>query len=299
LSVQAFSARPPLLTFVVRTPVKVWTAITTPLRENDIMRTIFQRIPHLLVTVSIFLLAACGHDQEKAAEKNEPITVVISEKAKSFSQMPPSFTEFLDPKSPKCILKKEDIVPDGFMSWFFYVGTVNAKETTSEFLIYFYAMNPNHIRPMMPDLQNLDAQLVEQLAKQPNAVLVGKDRLERLNRRVGDRIAVYGINYREIDLEFEIVGTLPARYGLSAIMNDAYLKRAFDNYAKRKPNAHPMANKSLNSIWLRVRDKPAFERVKEKIENAPQFDTVPLKCENAAAAEKNAEEALKKIIEIK
>jgi putative ABC transport system permease protein len=155
-------------------------------------------------------------------------------------------------------------------------------------MIVFFAMNPNHIRPMMDGLENLDPKLVEQLVSKPVGVLVGRARLAALGKGVGDRIKVTSLNYQEIDLEFEIVGELPAgRYEQSAIMNVAYLKLALDTYEQRKGKAHPMADKSLNLVWLRVRDQAAFERVKAAIENAPQFKAPPLKCERAAEGVKN------------
>jgi RNA polymerase sigma factor (sigma-70 family) len=259
----------------------------------------------LLVVAALVLLGGmvihhivAGHSQEKAAEqekaaaKDGPIKVVITEKWQLPSMMPLSFAEFLDPKNPKCILKKEDIVPDGFMTWGFYGGTLVPAKVAPENSLFFFAMNPNHIRPMMDDLENLDAKLVEHLLKQPNTVLIGRSKLATLNKRVGDKFMVTSLNYKGIDLEFEIVGELPAgRYDQSALMNASYLKQALDGYEKKMGQAHPMADKSLSLVWLRVRNQAAFERVKAVIENAPQFKALPLHCETPVEGVNRLKEA--------
>ena len=64
----------------------------------------------------------------------------------------------------------------------------------------------------------------------------------RIQKRVGERIKIYSINYREIDLEFEIVGLFPdGRYDLSAAFNRQYLNDAMDRYpATQGGKQHPM-----------------------------------------------------------
>ena len=50
------------------------------------------------------------------------------------------------------------------------------------------------------------------------------------------------INYKDIDLEFEIVGEFPeGRYNQSAVMNRDYLNRALDQYERDNRRKHPLA----------------------------------------------------------
>jgi len=106
------------------------------------------------------------------------------------------------------------------------------------------------------------------MARQPNAVLVGRGRMKTLNKRVGDRFTITGMNYKGIDLDFEIVGPLADTYDQLAFMNKSYLDEALDNYPKANNNKpHPLSDKRLNLIWLRVRDKPTFAKVADLIEN--------------------------------
>jgi putative ABC transport system permease protein len=239
-------------------------------------------IRFVCVSASLFLPASGGRGHEKAAQKDGAIKVVISERWQIPSQMPASYAEYFDPNSPKCFLKKGDLLPDGFMSMSFYGGTLDPKKKTTENLIWFFVISPKQIRTMMDGMEDLDAKLVERLVKKPKAILVGRDRLALLHLRVGDTIKVTGLNYQGIDLVLEIVGELPAgRYDQSAIMNEAYLREALAAYKKKFGQAHRMAHKSLSLIWLKVPNEAAFQRIQKAVENAPQFRSLPLKCENA------------------
>jgi putative ABC transport system permease protein len=81
------------------------------------------------------------------------------------------------------------------------------------------------------------------------------------------------MNYKNIDLEFEIVGVLPeGRYDELAIMNEKYFNEEMDGYPRNSKNPsrgkpHPLSEKRLNLIWLRVRDKETFAKVSDLIEN--------------------------------
>ena len=60
------------------------------------------------------------------------------------------------------------------------------------------------------------------------------------------------------------------RYDQSAAFNREYLNAALDDYPrKHNGQAHPLAGKTLNLMWLRVPDSASFERVAEQIANSP------------------------------
>ena len=55
-----------------------------------------------------------------------------------------------------------------------------------------------------------------------------------IGKRVGETFKLTSINYKGIDLEFEIVGNLPeGRYDSSAIMNALYFKEALNKLAPK------------------------------------------------------------------
>ena len=84
----------------------------------------------------------------------------------------------------------------------------------------------------MADLQATAAKLKQTRA----GIVLGRDRLKALQKRVGDRIKVYGILYKGIDLDLDIVGTFPpGRYDNSGAMNAEYLNDAVDAFANKPP----------------------------------------------------------------
>ena len=70
------------------------------------------------------------------------------------------------------------------------------------------------------------------------------------------------MNYPDLDAEFDIIGELPdGKYEGVAFMNKAYLVKGLDAYSARRAKRHPMADKCINLIWVRLPTKEAFERL--------------------------------------
>src|SRR5262249_27878479 len=106
------------------------------------------------------------------------------------------------------------------------------------------------------------------------------------NKRVGERFTLTSFNYKDISLEFEIVGQLPAgRYDQSCIMNRAYLNDAlFEAYPREHNGAkHPMADKTLNLVWLQVSDSDAFRKVADQVMTSSYYTIPSVKCETASS----------------
>src|SRR4029077_4652591 len=114
-----------------------------------------------------------------------------------------------------------DIRPEDSMMWSFYGGTVDGAKLTRESIVFFFCMDPRKVRPMMDDLQDFDKEnvLVPQMLNNKRAVVLGRDRLKAINKRVGERFTLVSMNYKDVDLEFEIVGEFPdGRYNQSGLM---------------------------------------------------------------------------------
>src|SRR4029077_18087833 len=95
---------------------------------------------------------------------------------------------------------------------------------------------------------------------------------------------VTSMNYKGIDLEFEIIGALPAgRYDQRRIINRTYLESAMDDYTRKQGKAHDMANKTLNLVWLRVPDKKTYEKVAGQVETEYANAPPAVKCETASS----------------
>src|SRR5262249_55228213 len=158
-----------------------------------------------------------------------------------------------------------------FMTWSFYGGTTEPGRITRDTLAFFFVMDPDKIRPMMDDLQDYALALIAKIKKNKKGVLMGRNRLQDVNKRGGERVKLESMNDKDVDLEFDIIGQLPeGRYNLSGIMNKTYFEDALlEDYPRsHSGKAHPLADRALNLIWLRVKDKETFQRVAAKIEES-------------------------------
>jgi putative ABC transport system permease protein len=231
----------------------------------------------LIITVVFFLA-------EVTREKEADFKLIVTERWQLPSQMPMTYADYLNPQSSKFILDRRDVGPDDFMFWSFYGGSTDPNKITINTLVFFFAMDPDHIRSMMDDLDNLDPALVRKLKANRQGCLLGREKLRAIDKQVGERFKLTSINYRGVDLDFEVVGVLPeGRYDNSGIMNADYFNNALDRYKGPDGKAHPLSSQRLNLIWLRVKDKEAFERVAHTIESASIFTTPQVKCETASS----------------
>lgn len=239
----------------------------------------------MIWTVIYFIEAA-------TAERAKDLKIIITERWQIPSLLPMTHASYLDP-GPKGNLLPELRGPDGrplyygpddFMIWSFYGGTMDPNKRTLDNMIFFFAMDPDSIVPMMDDLQDFDPKLIKALKDNKQGCLLGIEKMQLVNKRVGERFKLTSINYKDIDLEFEILGVLPdGRYNQSAIMHIDYFNQAFDDYARKKGTPHPLATRNLNLIWIRVNDREQFDKVGSIIENAAVLRDRPVKVETASS----------------
>jgi putative ABC transport system permease protein len=249
------------------------------LRRN-LLRTSLTALAIMVLVFMITLICTVLFSLHRmTTEKSKDFKLIVTERWQLPSQLPPTHANYLDPTKPQFILDKRDFGPNDFMTWSFYGGTQDITKMSRENLVFFFVMDPDKIIPMMDELEDFDPALVEKLKKTRNGCLLGRERMEAINRKVGERFKLTSINYKGIDLEFEIVGALPdGRYSTSGIMNESYFNDELDKYG-RQSGKHPLDQKRLNLIWLRVRDRATFEKVAYEIEHASVFADRPVKCE--------------------
>jgi putative ABC transport system permease protein len=280
--------------------MKFFLLIVKNLRRN-ILRT---TLTSLAIVVMVFMITLIWTIVFRLGviteEKSKDFKLIVTEKWQLPSQMPATHADYLDPRSPKYILPRElNIKPDDFQTWSFYGGFLDPVKKSWETLVFMFVLDPHTLRPMQEELENLDPKLVEKMAATRNGVLIGRKRLERINKRVGERFIVYSMNFKNIDLEFEIVGVLPqGRWDELGFMNAKYFNEEMDNFKNSPKNPsrgkpHPLSDKRLNLIWLRVRDKDTFAKVADIIENGIEvsgskvrskiFTDPEVKCETASS----------------
>jgi putative ABC transport system permease protein len=277
------------LAYIVTSPRMALLAVKN-LRRN-LVRTLLTSMAIMVLVVMVTLIwTVIFFLDQTMTEKSTDLKLIIMEKWKVPSMLPITHADYLNPENPKCLplLKELGVEPKDFMTWSFYGGTTDGTTDMSKVsldkMIFFFVMDPRAIRPMMDDLENFSPELVKKLQDKRDGCLIGPDRLQALNKKVGERFKITSINYKGIDLEFEIVGTLPpGRYDKSAIMNESYFNEAMEKYFLTNKARHPLDQMRLNLIWLRVRDQATFNKVGKAIEESPYFADRPIKCETSSA----------------
>jgi putative ABC transport system permease protein len=217
-------------------------------------------------------------------EQTKDFKAIVSERWQVPSQMPYAYASTLEEggyTQPGDIRIK----PEDSMTWSFYGGTTDPEHLSFENIIFFFAMEPRKLPTMMDELENIDPKMIERLEKQSEGCIIGRDRLKKLNKKVGERLKVTSLNYRGIDLEFEVIGMFPdnPRYNQSAVMNRDYLQRALDQYQQKNGKKHPLAEKNLNLVWLRVPDSDTFSKLGNQVMASPLYSSPAVKCETASA----------------
>src|SRR5262249_5854212 len=113
-----------------------------------------------------------------------------------------------------------------------------------------------------------------EMVRDKTKVVIGQERLAAMKKKEGGRIKVTRMNYMGIDLEVEVLAAFPpGRYDQSAVMNRDYLNNALLDAYPRSHNGqkHPLADKTLNLVWLRVPDTATYQRLAGQIESSTKF----------------------------
>ena len=247
--------------------MKYFFLIYESIRRNPI-RTILTSLGTMMLVLVVTLVFTVLTAMDRATtEKSSNIKAIVTEKWQVPSMMPFSYAKALTEGAAE----PEDTTaarPSDYMTWGFFVGSTESNPAKRGFenMFFSFVMEPEKARTMMDEVDEMpDSEvrpLLEAIARMkdvPNGVIVGPERLEKMQKKIGDRITVYGRNYRDINLELEIVGTFPkepARFADSAVIDRDYFNRQLDAYKQSHGGkAHSMADRSLGLVWLRVKNK--------------------------------------------
>ena len=245
----------------------------------------------VLVVAVTFIWSILTFLDEATAEKNSNLKAIVSEQWRVPSQMPQSYARPLQEGAAR---DADDykVPPQDSMTWSFFGGSLDPASKTFENAMFAFCLEPDKLLTMMDELDELQpepkaelATAVERMKKNRRGAIVGRGALEKLKKQVGDRIVLHGINYKDINLELEIVGTFPeGRYDPLAAINIEYLIAALDVYKREhRGTPHPLEDKTLNLVWLRVPDMATFQKVSQQISESPSFTNPAVKIETQAA----------------
>lgn len=256
----------------------------------------------VLVLVVTLVWSVLGFIDGQTREKSNDFKVLVTEKNKAPSRLPYSYVASLREGAAR---QPGDVRPVDYMTWVFYGGTLDPTKMTRENFIFFIGGEPEKVPTMMDELDQLgpaDRQhllrAIEKLKTQKDGCIIGQEQLRIMNKKVGERIKVTGLIFRDIDLEFEIVDTFPLaaqRYSQTSIMNIQYLLDALDEYQVRNKKPHPQGEAPVAFVSLKVNNRQDYERLAAQITQSPLYSSPAVRCESQASAISTFLEAWKDI----
>lgn len=272
--------------------LKFFALILKNLRRN-ILRTFVTSAGIMFLVFVVTIIWSVIEALERAtSEKKQNLKVVVTERWQIPSRMPYAYATSLAEGAPQ---NPSDyrVPPENSMTWQFFGGSMEKDKTKRSFdkLVFAFALQPEKLTTMMDELDSLPSGIkekfqadVDKLKATKNGIILGVDKLKATEKRVGDRIRLYSVNFVGIDLEFEIVGTFPeGRYNGSGAIQRDYLNDALDQYEKTNGAKHPQAERTLALVWLRVPDTSTFTKVAQQIEESPNYTNPAVKCEAASS----------------
>jgi putative ABC transport system permease protein len=275
-------------------PAKLLLIMFRGVRRSPLRSSLTYLALFVLTLVLCLIYAVLHLIGNATAEKEANFKAIVTHKTLIPSQMPPGYYDTFRrlcleelPPEMRPVNGEKDI-----LSWSFVGGTTDKVNPRKDNTLFMFALEPDKVMTMMDGLDDLTGAEKEQLAKglqrmktNKQAVFLSPSRLKGMNLQVGQRIKLYGLNYKDLVGEFDIAGTLPdGKYEGVGFMNVEYLLQSLDAY-KRDNNgqAHPMADKCVNLIWVRLPTKEAFERLAQMVNDPKHFGTVPVKLETASS----------------
>jgi putative ABC transport system permease protein len=261
---------------------------------RNLIRTLLTALGTIVLVAVVTLVWSVLEFLQKATEeKNNNIKAIVSERWSLPSQMPFAYATTLS-EGAADKNKSGDILPEDSMTWTFYGGSTEkeAKLRAWDNICFAFCLEPRALGTMMDELDSLPppekaawTETVTRLQQNPQGIIMGKNKLASLKKQIGDRFTLHGLNYKEIDLEVEVVGTFPVpRYDNSCAIDIAYFLRAIDAYPQTHAGKqHPMAEKTLNLVWLRVPDTEAFNKIATQITTSPYYSNPAVKVETSSS----------------
>ena len=284
--------------------MKFFLLIFKNLRRNPVRSMLTSAGIMVLVFVITLIWSILGFLDIATSEKTSNFKGIVTEKWSIPSQMPFAYASTLENGAAR---EDTDVKPIDSMTWQFFIGsTEKGKGFSLKTFVFAFCMEPRKLLTMMDELDSLQpgprAELNEAIQKMEmnrQGIIIGQKRLAALEKRVGDRIKIFGTNYRDLELECEIVGTFPlGRYDNNSCINRDYLNASLDAYKASKGKPHPMANKTMNLVWVKVPNKETFTKVSSQIDQSPMFASPPVKIETASSGVSNFLAAYKDLLTI-
>lgn len=279
--------------------------IVRSLTRNPLRTSLMYIAIFVLSSVLVCVWSVLAFIDAQTVEKEGNLKAIISEKQQIPSQMKPTHVNELMKIVEELPEENKPKGGDGdLMTWAFVGGTLDIKNRTPKNSLFFFAMEPRKVLTMLDGLEDLTEEQRKLLTKAAMAVeekktgvVIGFDKLNDLGKRVGDRIQFTSTNYKDLVFDMEIIGTFPVgtRYDQSAVMHRDYLYQMLQSYEGINAKAHPLADKCLNLIWLRLPDKKSFDVLAERVAASGRFNPA-IKMETSSAGISTFLDAYKEVL---
>jgi putative ABC transport system permease protein len=270
-------------------PAKVVLYMFRGLRRSPLRTSLTYLALFVLTLVLCLIYAVLYMIGNATSEKEANFKAIVTHKTIIPSQMPAGY---YDRFRRLCL---EELPPEmrpvngdkDIMSWSFVFGSTDLVNQRKDTMVFLFALEPDKVMTMMDGLDDLTGEEktmleegIAQMKENPRAIVMSKSRLKALNVQVGQKIKLYGMNYKDLTFDFDIIGV--------TFMNMEYLTKQLDSYKNDKTvnktgEAHPMADKCVNLIWVKLPTKEAFERLGEMVNDGKNFNTPPIKLETASS----------------
>lgn len=257
-------------------------------------------LTYLVVFVLVFVLCCVwsilAFLGEIMTQNDANLKGIITEKYQIPSQMKPSHLgtvkKLIEELPPG---QRPDNIEENIMTWAFVGGTLDPTKRTPQNSLFFFATEPEKIMKMMPGLEDLTGEertqierAINAMSRDKRAVVIGAEKLKQMGKRVGDRMKVTSLNYKEIEFDFNIIAEFPSgtRWDQSAVMNREYLDDELRTFPGRHGGRqHELADKSMNLIWVRLPNAQAFDTLSAKLNDPGKFSpAIKMEIESSAYA---------------
>ena len=279
---------------------KIGGLVFRSLRRN-LLRTALTYIALFVLTGMLtFIYSIVVFLGSLTQDKEDKQLVILTEKFSIPSQMPPGYANQLkDVIQTKLAPQYRPAnIDENFMTWSFVGASLDLEKMTPENSLFLFALDPEAVTNGMMTEQGLNREdlgeddwnlllrTIEAVKHDKRNIVVGEDRLKKIGKQVGDEIKLYGTNYRDIVFECKIVGAFPSgsRMGMNAAMRYDYLQAKLDEYRAKKGQDHPLANRCVNLVWVRMPSKIAFEQLAAIVNEPGTFNSPAVKMETFSAA---------------
>jgi putative ABC transport system permease protein len=269
--------------------MKYFKLIFRNLRRNRLRSLLTAMVTMVLVLVVTMAWSVLWLLDLVTAEKSQNFQAMVADRWAVPSRLPYAYSE---PISRGAARKPSDVRPSDYMTWQFFIGTLDPKKLTRENMVFAIACEPDKIGTMLDGLNDLppneQKQLFADIAKLKatrQGIILGHNHILNTNKRVGERLKLSGMSISAgLDLEFEIVGSFPpGRYDTLAAFNRDYFVNALDAYERQHHQKHPWGERNLSMVLLKVADSKAFEAVASQLENSPELTSPAVRCETMAS----------------